>query len=293
MTSDSPCRLSLAALLLLALGGVSLGAQQPAANTDSSAVLRLRDKSTVVGHLVRQTPDSIEITTASGRMTFARSAVASVKVVSNSELHDGQYWASDPHYTRLFFGPTGRTLGKGEGYFSDTELFFLNTSWGLSDRFMLGGGMSVFPSSDITNNVFYVTPKVLLKGSERFNVSAGALVGFAGHENGSAGMLYVVASSGSRDNQFTYGAGWAYLNDKIAGDAALMLGGTRRVSRRVSLMTENYLFTGSGGGYVLPMYGMRFFGESISADLGFVNFMGCDTHPIFPGAPWIGFALKF
>jgi hypothetical protein len=293
MTSTLPRRLSLAALLLLTLGGVSLGAQQPAASPDSSVVLRLRDKSTVVGHLVRQTPDSIEVTTASGRMTFARSAVASVKVVSNDELHGGQYWASDPHYTRLFFGPTGRTLAKGEGYFSDTELFFLNTSWGITDHFMLGGGMSVFPSSDMTNNVFYITPKVLLKGSERFNVSAGALVGFAGHENGSAGMLYIAASNGSRDNQFTYGAGWAYLNDKIAGDAALMLGGTRRVSRRVSLMTENYLFTGKGGGYVLPMYGMRFFGESISADLGFVTFFGRDVHAIFPGAPWIGFALKF
>ncbi|MHB1313099.1 MAG: hypothetical protein ACYC3L_13870 [Gemmatimonadaceae bacterium] len=293
MTSVTLRRRSRAALLLLALGSAAAGAQQPAAATDSSAVIRLRDKSTVAGHLVRQTPDSIEITTAAGRMTFARSAVASVKVVSSDELHDGQYWASDPHYTRLFFGPTGRTLARGEGYFSDTELFFLNTSWGLTDRFMLGGGLSVFPSSDMSNNVFYVTPKVLLKGGERFNVSAGALIGFAGHENGSAGMLYVAASNGSRDNQLTYGAGWAYFNDKIAGDAALMLGGTRRVSRRVSLMTENYLFTGSGGGYVLPMYGMRFFGESIAADLGFVNFLGRDTHPIFPGAPWVGFALKF
>jgi len=282
-----------AALLLLAFGAVPMRAQQPAASADSSVVLRLRDKSTVVGHLVRQTPDSIEITTASGRMTFARSAVARIKVVSNAELHDGQYWAADSHYTRLFFGPTGRTFEKGEGYFSDFELFFLNTSYGLSDRFMLGGGMSLFPSSDLTNNLFYITPKVLLKGGETFNVSAGALIGFAGHENGSAGMLYLAASDGSRDNAFTYGVGWAYFNTKIAGDAALLLGGTRRVSRRVSLMTENYLFSGSGGGYALPMYGLRFFGESISADLGFVNFLGRDTHPIFPGAPWIGFAVKY
>ena len=293
MSSVLSRRASRAALLLLALGGVSAGAQQPAATSDSSAVLRLRDRSTVAGRLVRQTPDSIEITTATGRMTFARSAVASVKLISNAELHDGQYWPSDPHYTRLFFGPTGRTLEKGEGYFSDTEIFLLNTSWGISDHFMLGGGMSIFPSSDLTNNVFYVTPKVLLKGGERFNVSAGALIGFAGHANGSAGMMYIAASSGSRDNQLTYGAGWAYINDKIAGDAALMLGGTRRVSRRVSLMTENYVFTGSGGGYVLPMYGFRFFGETISADLGFVNFLGRDTHPIFPGALWLGFALKY
>ena len=219
--------------------------------------------------------------------------MSKIRVVSNAELHDGVYWASDPHYTRLFFGPTGRTLGKGEGYFSDFELFFLNGARGLTDRFMLGGGMSIFPSGDLTNNLFYITPKVLLKGGERFNVAAGALIGFAGHENGSAGMLYVAATSGTRDNAFTYGAGWAYFNDKIAGDAALLLGGTRRVSRRVSLMTENYVFTGAGGGYALPMYGVRFFGESISADLGFINFIGRDSHPIFPGAPWVGFAVKF
>jgi hypothetical protein len=286
--------IALAALLALYAGPMALGAQAPSAPAaDSSAVVRLKDGSTVVGRVTRQTPDSVELTTSAGRLTLARSAIVTFRSVSSANLHGGTYWAPNPHDTRLFFGPTGRTLDQGEGYFSDFELLFLNASWGVTDRFTFGGGLSVFPSSDFSNNVFYLTPKVGLVRGESFNLAAGALVGFAGHANGSAGLLYLTGSSGSRDNAVTYGLGWAYFNAKVNGDATLMLGGTLRVSRRVSLMTEDYLFTGSNGGYVLPMYGLRFLGEKISADLGFVNFVGRGQTAIFPGAPWIGFALKF
>jgi hypothetical protein len=286
--------IAVAAVLALCTGPMALGAQatgMPVA--DSSAVVRLKDGSTVVGRLARQTPDSVELTTSAGRLTLSRSAIVSLRSVSNTSLHDGAYWAPNPHDTRLFFGPTGRTLDRGEGYFSDFELLFLNASWGVTDRFMLGGGLSVFPSTDFSNNVFYLTPKVALVRGESFNLSAGALLGFAGHANGSAGLLFLTGSNGSRDNAVTYGVGWAYFNEKVNGDATLMLGGTLRVSRRVSLMTEDYFFTGSNGGYMLPMYGFRFLAEKISADLGFVNFVGRGQTAIFPGAPWIGFAVKF
>jgi hypothetical protein len=41
------------------------------------------------------------------------------------------------------------------------------------------------------------------------------------------------------------------------------------------------------------MYGVRFIGDRLSTDLGFVNFTGHNASPIFPGVPWLGFALKF
>ena len=79
---------------------------QTARAADSSWVARLKDGSTHVGALARETPDSVELTTSSGRITIARSSIARLRHVSNTELHAGAYWPQDPHDTRLFFGPT-------------------------------------------------------------------------------------------------------------------------------------------------------------------------------------------
>lgn len=287
-----PIRLLSTLLLLLPVRAAV--AQAPVLPLDSTYAVRLRDGSTMVGRLVAQSADTLRLVTVAGRMAMARTSVRDVRLVHARELHDGEYWPEDPHGTRLFFGPTGRTLAHGEGYVSDLYLFFVNAAVGVTDRFMIGGGMSVFPSGDFFgNNVYYLTPKVSLVRGDAFNVSVGALAGFAGHTTGSAGMVYAAATNGGPDASFTYGVGWAYGGDRLKGDATLLLGGTKRVSRHVSLMTENYLFTGTGGGYVLPLYGVRFVGDRLTTDLGLVNFAGRDVTPIFPGVPWLGFALRF
>jgi hypothetical protein len=266
----------------------------PTTPHDSTVAVRLMDGSQIVGRLAGQTADSVSIVTSAGRMTLARIAITELKGVNPAEMHDGSYWPPDPHDTRLFFGPTGRTLAKGSGYFSDLYLFFVNLAYGVTDRFMIGGGMSVLPSGDFFgNNVYYLTPKVGIVRSGTFNLSAGALIGFAGHTNGSAGMYYVAGTSGRPDASLTYGVGYAYFNSRVTGDATLMLGGNVRVARRLTLMSENYVFTGGGGGYWMPIYGVRFIGDRLSTDLGFVTFTGRNMSPILPGLPWLGFALKF
>jgi hypothetical protein len=270
------------------------GQSGSATTKDSAIAVRMRDGSLLVGQITEQSADSISLVTASGRMKLARAAIVEIKPVNSADVHEGVYWPADPHDTRLFFGPTGRVLGKGNGYFSDLYLFLVNAAWGVTDRFMIGGGLSVLPTSDFFgNNVYFLTPKFALVRREEFNVSVGALVGFAGHSAGSAGMLYVAATNGRPDLSFTYGVGYAYSQDKIKSDALLMLGGNARISRRISLLSENYIFTGSNGGYVVPMYGVRIIGDKLSTDLGFVNFIGRDSRGIFPGVPWVGMALKF
>ena len=288
------CLAVLTVLSVLIFAPPVFGQTGTAPKKDSTVAVRLHDGSLLVGHLAEQTADSVVLVTGSGRMKLARNAITELKVINPSDVHDGVYWPPDPHDTRLFFGPTGRVLGKGNGYFSDLYLFFVNAAWGVTDRFMIGGGMSVLPTSDFFgNNVYYLTPKVALVQRESFNVSAGALIGFAGHANGSAGIYYVAATNGRPDASFTYGLGYAYTKSKIAGDATLMLGGNARVWRRVSLMSENYIFTGSNGGYALPIYGIRFIGDKLSTDFGFVNFIGRGSPGIFPGLPWLGIAFKF
>jgi hypothetical protein len=57
-----------------------------------------------------------------------------------------------------------------------------------------------------------------------------------------------------------------------------MIGGERRASRRIKWITENYIW--NGGGFVSG--GVRFLGESLSADLGLVSPLGIDKLFVFP-----------
>ena len=110
--------------------------------------------------------------------------------------------------------------------------------------------------------------------------------------NRSFGILYGVSSFGSRDSHLDVGAGFGYTGGNITAKPALMLGGATRVSRRVSLLTENYVIT-SLDNQGLVSYGARFFGEKLSVDLAFFNAVGSGSTLLFPGIPFVAFAVKF
>jgi hypothetical protein len=261
---------------------------------NATVSVRMRDGSVLVGTLSEQTTDSVQVTTSGGRLTVTRSAIAEMRVMPAADVHDGTYWAPDPHDTRLFFGPTGRTLERSSGYFSDVYLLILNGAYGITDRIMLGAGMSVIPFGDFfRDNLYYLAPKVALVRGDSFNLAVGALVGFSGRVSGTGTVYYIAATNGRPDASFTYGLGYATAGGTVRGDILAMLGGSKRVSRRVALMTENYFLVGRGELNWAPLYGVRFIGDRLSTDLGFVNYVGHNAKPVFPGVPWLGFALKF
>jgi len=261
---------------------------------NASVSARLRDGSVLLGRLSEQMTDSVQITTVNGRYTLARSAISELRLLSAREVQDGAYWAPDPHDTRLFFGPTGRTLAAGSGYFSDTYVLLFNAAVGITDRIMIGAGMSVVPLPDfLRDNLYYVAPKFALVRGDSFNVAVGAIVGFEGRLSGTASIYYLAATNGAPDASFTYGLGYASAAGTVRSAPILMLGGNKRIARKLSLMTENYFLLSRDELTWAPLYGVRFIGDRFSTDLGFVNYLGHNATPVFPGVPWLGFALKF
>jgi energy-converting hydrogenase Eha subunit B len=65
-----------------------------------------------------------------------------------------------------------------------------------------------------------------------------------------------------------------------------MVGGEHRVSRRIKLVTENYVFPDGG----LVSGGVRFLGERLSVDLGLVSPVGAGG---FVAVPMVNFVWKF
>lgn len=239
--------------------------------------LELNDGSSVIGRVESVTGDRFVFRAASGvEMTVEVSAVRSLKPVTG-RIVNGELWREDPNPTRLFFAPTGRSLKKGEAYFGVYEIILPFVQVGITDRVSIGAGTPLIFGD--FERPFWVTPKIKLTESRSTAVSAGVMH-FFNIDEASIGIAYGVVTQGGTDNAVTVGLGYSYArtDDEDAGSGVLMLGGERRVSRRVKLVTENYVF--KGGGFVSG--GVRFLGEKLSADFGLVAPLFEDGMVLFP-----------
>lgn len=272
------------ALLALALLGPAVAVDvEPAAAqqteivpSDTLRVLTLTDGSTLYGRVVDVQGDRIIFETQSGgRIEIDRSRIRSLELVRGT-IVDGEVWSEDRNATRLFFGPTGRGLARGDGYLGVYELFFSFAAYGVSDRFVLAGGTPVLPQ--MIGRVFYAAPKAVLVERPGLSVAAGALGFFATEalDAGSLGVLYGVATMGDEDTALTAGAGWGYVWSgdvaELSNEPVLMVGGEHRVGSSAKLLTENYIFPSEGGAAVSG--GVRLIGDRFSADLGVAALLG-------------------
>ena len=239
--------------------------------------LELNDGSSVIGRVESVGEGHFVFRTTSGvEMTVDVTAVRSLKPVTG-HIVNGELWREDPNPTRLFFAPTGRSLKKGEAYFGVYELFLPFVQVGVTDRISIGAGTPLI-FGDV-ERPFWVTPKVQLLERRSTAVSAGVMH-FFNVDEASIGIAYGVVTQGSADSAATIGIGYAYAqtDDEDGGSAVVMIGGEHRVSRRVKLVTENYVF--KGGGFASG--GLRFFGEKLSADFGLVMPLFADDTFVFP-----------
>ncbi len=263
-------------------------------DTTRVQVLRLSDGSVVVGRVIEVRGDSAVVRTQIAQLTIARSAVRGVRERPADSMRGGEYWPEDPNATRHFFAPNARMLERGTGYFCDIWLFLLCLTGGLTDRVTFGGGMSIVPGIDISENIFYLTPKIGLVASEKVQVAVGAFAGWTGavtDDASSFGILYGVSTFGSADQNVSVGLGYAYLNDEIA-NRPLILGGVKlRLTRGTAFISENYILPEAEGAVIA--FGLRFFGERVAGDVGLVRFIGSDDSDQGLGVPFLGLAVKF
>lgn len=287
--------LSLAFALVAAVAvAPSLSAQDTTARTrerlrvvDSTKiqVIIMRDGSSLVGRIVSVSADSVEFQMGIGRVAVAVRDIREISETESGRMHEGEYWFPNPNSTRLFFAPTGQMLKRGEGYFADYELFFPGFAIGVTDNLSLGGGVSIVPAG-LDEQVYYVTPKVGMSFSDRVHIAAGVL--FAGTGGGTGGIGYGVGTFGDGDASATLGLGYGFAGGDIESKPVAMLGGEKRVSRRMALVSENYLLPISDNNIVYS-FGVRFMGEKLTADLAIFNVSGSGII----GLPFVDFVFKF
>lgn len=284
---------TLAAIAALSISCPTANAQAPAdlraqltvPDSAHMQVITLADGSTIYGRVVELAGDTVTFQTQAGRLRLATSQIKDVKEIAVDDVREGEYWFPNPNSTRLFFAPTAQMLKKGEGYFSDYELFFPGIAYGLTDNITIGGGFSLFPAS-VEDQVYYVTPKVGFSVNDKLHLAGGVL--FAGTSGGTGGVYYGVGTLGDGNASITVGGGYGFAGGKIETKPVGMLGGEIRVARRIGFVTENYLLPVSENN-VLYSFGIRFMGEKITTDLALVNVSGSDVI----GVPYVDFVFRF
>jgi hypothetical protein len=249
--------------------------------------LELKDGTRAIGRVESVNGERFTFRTVAGvAMEVERSIVQAIGPVTGHVV-SGEFWPADSNPTRLFFAPTGRSLKRGESYFGVYEILLPFVQYGITDRISIGGGVPLmFGNSDMP---FWITPKVQILKARSAEVSLGVLHFFnVGDYN--LGIAYGVVTAGNADSAFTVGAGYAYERSGEDGDDGgsplLMVGGERRVSRRIKFVTENYVFRDGG----IVSGGVRFLGERLSVDLGMVAPIGVGE---FFAVPIINFVWKF
>lgn len=269
-------------------------AQERVRTADSTVTLSigLRDGSTFIGRVIAVVGDSAQVRTNAGVLTFALNSITKSAVVREQDIVLGEYWFASPNTTRLLFGPTGRMQKKGTGYFSDHMVFLPGVSFGVADRVSVGGGMSLIPGVSPGDQLFYAIPKVGLVAGPKVNVAAGAMVLRISFDDDAEtfGVGYLVGTYGGDNGSVTGGVGFGFVGGEMADSPALMLGGEKRVSNRMSLVTENYVFPGGFEGTLITG-AVRILGEKISADIGFGRVFGDKGND--GTLPFVGLLVNF
>jgi hypothetical protein len=276
---------------------------------DSATVqlVKLADGSNLVGRFIDVSGDPLRFETSSGILTIRRADLREVRETNQRQTRGGEYWPEDPNPTRLFFGPTARSLPDKEADFSSTYLFLLSGAVSIGGHGQIGGGFSVLPLEDFTDNIFFATAKVSVPVNPKAQLAIGAIAGWAGGFDsdiggGGLGAVYGVGTFGSRDHAFT--AGMALPFGEVETNPVILLGGETRLGKRVKLVTENYFVphSNSCGDFQNGMcvsttevaaifgYGLRIFGDKLSVSLAFLN---SSEGGVFPGVPYVDFVIRF
>lgn len=285
--------LATALILLCFLPQIDIYSQELADST-TMLLIETEDGNEFIGTLVDENNERlILLTEIYGQVQIPLNQIKLRRELRPASLVDGEHWFPNPHATRYFFMTNGYGLRKGEAYYQNTWILFNQINYGITNNISLGGGMvPLFLFAGAPTPVF-LTPKVTLPVvKDKFNVGAGAILGYVLGEGAGFGIGYGAMSLGNRDKNITLGAGWAYADSQWADSPTLTLSGMVRVGRKGYLLTENYYIGIEGSSIGILSFGGRSVQKRLAIDYGLFIPVGEEVGS-FVAIPWLGIAIPF
>ena len=312
-------------LFLLTLENVSV-AQQDSLVVGKNYKITLYYGFEATGIVREITEDTVKIETEYKTFALPRKDIAKINGIAKKpslkdttdltkEQIEELKFLPDPNDSRLFLGPTGKTLKGGKAYVSTavffpwiTILFLPYCSFGITDYINIGAGASPYPP------VFYITPKVRPLHFEGIDVSLGLAYAqtysFQDISNEyNAGLIYA-ASTFDISNKYslTIGSGLLYNiywkhSSKIytTGYPHLLLGFEARTEKNFKFITENWIDLGGekGSNFTVLSAGCRYFKGGFALDFAMLGVLtnfdvgGSSGKVYMIPTPWISVAYNF
>ena len=250
----------------------------------------LKDGSEIVGRVESETATTLTVRSLSDVVATIPKDQIQSRAPFSGYVEGTKIFRNDPSGSRLFFGPTARTLKAGRGYFSVYEIFFPAVGVGITDWFDISGGLSLFPGAE--QQIYYLGAKVVPIQLTNFCLGGGVtFLNVTGNPEDfdGAGILHVIGTYGTEKAALTVGLGWGFSGSDISNNPVFMLGGEFRLSSSIKFISENWFSPSSDA--QLISFGLRFFGERLAADFGLWYPMEGGTEG-FPLIPWIGFTYR-
>ena len=212
-----------------------------------------------------------------GEMTINRS---SIKVIIELDERTG-YRYDDPNHCSLLFMPSAETNSKGTWYVSDYELVFMNVGYSPIDDLHISTGF-----------LFPIVPEMLTEGPISFGAKLRTISEPYKYNMSIMGSFTTILDEPNA-GIITYGAAYNYYLSP-ATTANFYMGGltTTETAGMESIFSfglaltfrtsesSKFIFEYLNGGMFddietkgIMLFGLRFFGEKISADLAGVKFL--------------------
>ena len=265
--------------------------------------IQLNDNRTIICELRELSAEQVQAFSKDlGNLAISRANVKSLRYLPVVAGGQAGIQFDNPHPTRYFFGPSAIPLKKGERYYQNAYVLANSVQYGINDNFSIGGG-AVIPFA------FFITPKWGYQVASKWHLGYGMLAAtsFIKDMNFGLAVAYGSATYGTKEHNVTLNAGWGAVKQQDPNSSYAWRGARRpmftisamtRISNRVMLVTENWLFSLKEYDFQTETYtmknrgiltgGFRFMGEKNSFDFGVLVPSGEAV-----AIPYIDYVFKF
>ncbi|MEP2026681.1 MAG: hypothetical protein ABJH98_12435 [Reichenbachiella sp.] len=242
----------------------------------------------LLGEITKVTADSIQFSTNElGVINLGLNQIKSINIYDSVRKEGERYMVGANHYLVAPISPYG--LEKGEVNLQNSEIFLLSAWYGISKYFTIGGGFSVLPTIELSDQLFYLIPKFNYPITPLLNVSVQYTQLFLS-ETGNNSLLSFSTAFGKIDKHISFGYTTPLFadGDEVAFDAALLsIGGTYRLGNKFALLLDINLPTQDADVGIYG-FGTRYIGNSSSFDFGFITNSEIEGVPL----PWFNYTLR-
>ncbi len=247
------------------------------------------------GEILSSDSSHLKIRTSElGEITILKKNVKTIHAATRENQHREYQTRDHPQNTRYFFSPNGYGLKKNQGYYQNVWVMVSNFAYGLSDNFSVGGGLvPMFLFAGAPTPVWVTAKMSFPVEKNKINVGAGALIGTvltSEEGNHGFGMLFGIATLGSKQKNISLGIGYGYAGGHWANSPLINLNAMIRIGKKGYFITENYFVMIDQDVMAIVSAGGRQLINRVGIDYGLIVPLssGMDS---FIGMPWLGITV--